>query len=85
MNTIEKELKKILHNQCPVKNLETIIETTDKNELNPDLLIESIDILKMHEEEMRRFRQGLELLYQDRIIGRYIAKKNSEKHTRTEG
>ncbi|MFC1803367.1 hypothetical protein ACFL0D_05310 [Thermoproteota archaeon] len=84
MNNIEKELEKILKDRCPVINLKSMLDSTDKSDLNPDLLLESIDILKMHEEEIRGFRQSLELLLQDKVIKRYIARKINEKNTHIE-
>jgi hypothetical protein len=64
MTTIEKELEKLIGDQCPIKNLQKMLETANKEELNPDLMLWSIDILKMHEQKIRRIRQNLELTYQ---------------------
>jgi hypothetical protein len=77
MTTIEKELEKLLGDQCPIKNLQKMLETANKEELNPDLMLWSIDILKMHEQKIRRIRQNLELTYQSKVIERYVNKKNN--------
>lgn len=77
MTTIEKELEKLIGDQCPIKNLQKMLETANKEELNPDLMLWSIDILKMHEQKIRRIRQNLELTYQSKVIERYVNKKNN--------
>jgi hypothetical protein len=78
MTTIEHELNKILKDSCPVKNIKKILDETSKEDLNPDIMLESIEVLRMHEDEIRRIRQSLELAYQTRVVQRYLEKKNKE-------
>jgi hypothetical protein len=75
LTTIEKELKKILGDQCPVENIQRMFESANKEEFNPEIILWSIDILKMHEQKIRRIRQNLELMYKSKVIERYVNKK----------
>ena len=76
MTSIEKELTKILTNQCPIKKITQMLEDKDKQELNQDIMLMSIEILRMHESEIRQLRQTLELNYQTEILETYFKKKN---------
>jgi hypothetical protein len=75
MASIKKELNKILKDQCPIQNIRSILETTDRTHLNHDLMLESIEVLRMHEAEIRSLRQSLELFYQSEVLKRYLNKK----------
>ena len=72
MTTIEQELKKILKDHCPIQKIGNLFETSDHTELNQDLLLESIEVLKMHEGEIRKIRHNLELNYQSEVLKRYF-------------
>ena len=73
---MEQELKKILEGRCSINNIKKIMETINKEELKPNIMLESIEILKMHEEETRRVRQTIELAYQTIVLEKYLDKKN---------
>lgn len=77
MTTIEDELMKILNNQCPVQNLKNTLEKMEKKDINSDILLESIGILKMHEGEIRRLRQKIELMQQSKVLERFVASKKN--------
>lgn len=79
MTTIENEFNKILKDQCPIKSIKKMYESNEQKNIKKDVLIDYIEVLKMHESEIRRLRQWLELNYQSDIVQRYL-----DKHTQTE-
>jgi len=79
MTSIEGELVKILTNQCPVQQMSKILQETDRKDLNQDIMLGSIEVLRMHEAEIRNLRHRLELTYYSEVLNRYIKQKQMEK------
>ena len=76
MSGIEHELKKILQGQCPVRNIKKNLEKTNQGDLNPDIIIESIEILKLHEQEIRSLRQSLELVNKPELVEKTLVERS---------
>lgn len=79
MNAIEKEMNKILKDYCPVKKIAEVLETSELGELDQGMMLDSIEVLRMHEDEIRKLRHKLELNYRSEVLKRYLKKKKSKK------
>lgn len=79
MTSIERELTKILTNECPIQQISRTLQEKDRKDLKQDIMLEAIEVLRMHETEIRNLRHSIELTYYSEVLNRYIKKKQIER------
>ena len=74
MNELEKLANEILNQDCPVRKLSQLISETKVSEINASEFRKIVDLLEIHEEEIRQLRQTARLKMREYFLNTYSAK-----------
>ena len=61
MEELEKLTQSILINDCPVKKVSHLLSSFEVSDINMESVEDTINILEMHEAEIRKLRQALSI------------------------
>lgn len=83
MEDLEQLLQSILINDCPVKMVSDMIQNLEVQDDNDKSIEEAVNLLKMHEDEIRKLRQELSTKLLNHRAANYLVKdKNPDPESR---